>query len=632
MALFNFGRKGDSSNEYSIEDIPVFSSLTPAERKIIQKRARLVEYKRGDIVYQEGTPSEAFYVVISGRFRVFSESRSEPAGKNLFFLYRGDHFGEISLLTDKRHSASVEAKSDGHVLKLDKEDFLKLVKEIPAISLHLSRSLGHRLTKSDKEGGMSREVKIVGLYSTSHHDEAFHFWLDLSAQIYKQTSRRVIVVDFVGNVPASKKDELQLNSAEPLDLNSLDPGDMDKVKRAITKHPDGFFYLQLPSEQTDEAGLKKIATLLRNLIYHYDYLMLRLLHDVDHLTFQLLKQTDLVYVYSSPSNEDLAQCGTTLAEFQQSFGFGKNEIKLIVHETSKKESLTYEQKERTFGVRIFTVMPCKDQEQEGYYRRVKFLSRDLSGRLVGLALGSGAAYGLSHIGILRMFEKENIPIDIISGASIGALIGAFYSAGFDSKELEKVAKSINKRNAFFKLIGFRDLSIAHRGFIKGNKIVKYLESYLGDLAFRDLKIPLRIVAANLFNSEEVIFEAGRVVEAIRASISIPGIFRPYYYRGDYLIDGGVIDPLPVKVLANLGVKKIIAVNVLASAKDRRERSKIRIAEKQEELRTMARENVVKKGISGSIYRLNKHYSVNIFNVIMNTIQFMEYELAETAGE
>ena len=197
MAFFPFGRKLDTGKDFSLEEIPVFSSLSPAEQKIIDKKARLVEYKRGDIVYAEGTESDAFYVVVSGRFRLFNQARGDKPEQTLLLLYRGDHFGETSLINGHPHSVTVEAKSDGLILKLEKNDFLKLVSEMPAISLYLNRAFGHRLTMSLGGKGPRREVVISALHSKSPEGQVLLFWMDFAKALVRESKRDTILIDFV---------------------------------------------------------------------------------------------------------------------------------------------------------------------------------------------------------------------------------------------------------------------------------------------------------------------------------------------------------------------------------------------------------------------------------------------------
>ncbi len=632
MAFFNFGKKLETGKQFSLADIPVFSSLNPAELRLIEKKACLQEFKRSDLVYKEGTAAEFFYVVISGRFHIFTESRVSHVSETLLHLYRGDHFGETSLLTGKLHSASVQAKSDGVVLRLAKEDFLRFVDEIPSLLHYLTRSLGHRLTKSVDSHGTRREVKITALYPAVYPQEAFVFWMDLSSRLVREAARKVIVVDFSGKEPPHFAEEFQTRFRETLNLKSEEPPSENLLREATCEHPGGFFYLSVDVEQKPAEGEKKISQLLTFLTYRYDYIMLRLPPDVSHASFQVLKQTDLVYLFCVAEAIQLNTCSQVLEMLQKEYGFGKSDIKVILYERIGSTPGFYEESEKCLGFPIFSVLPSKAECSEKYHGTVRFLAREVSEKLIGLALGSGAAYGLSHIGLLKVLEREKIPVDVIAGASIGALIGGFWAAGFDAAQLEQIARSINKTNGFFKLLGFRDLSLAHRGFFKGNQLTRFLESYAGNMTFQDLRMPVKIIATDLFTSEEIVLESGRIVDAIRASSSIPGIFRPAHYRGRCLIDGGVIDPLPVKVLARMGVKKIIAANVLSSPADRVFKSRIDETKRIHELRELAHKGPIRKSLDALFYKLKKRYADNTLNVIMSTIQFMEYELATAAAQ
>ena len=272
MALFQFGRKFEFVKEYSLDDIPVFSSLSPSEQRLIEKKARLVEYKRGDIVYEEATPSEAFYVVISGRFRLYARPKQGKAEETLIYFYRGDHFGEASLLTGRLHSACVEAKRDGLLLKFEKEDFLKLIQEIPAISRHLNRSLGHRLTKV-ADTSTRREVKIVAFFSKGQGFEGFQFWTDLCGALAGQGKRKVLMVDLGSEPPGALFSEtFQGVFPGSFDLERIDGTKEPDLRTYLVRHPSGFDYFHARAGEQSA----KIPALLIFLASRFDDLMVRL--------------------------------------------------------------------------------------------------------------------------------------------------------------------------------------------------------------------------------------------------------------------------------------------------------------------------------------------------------------------
>ncbi len=175
---------------------------------------------------------------------------------------------------------------------------------------------------------------------------------------------------------------------------------------------------------------------------------------------------------------------------------------------------------------------------------------------IGLALGSGGAKGLAHIGIIKVLEENNIPIDFIAGSSIGALIGGFYSATKDIGWAEEIALSTNWRQ----LLSLIDPSL-QRGLIGGEKIKKFVEQYIGKIKFQDLKIPFSAIATDLETGEIVSINQGEVASAIRASISIPLIFKPVKREGRLLADGGLSLPVPVRIVREMGAEVVIAVNL-----------------------------------------------------------------------
>jgi len=181
---------------------------------------------------------------------------------------------------------------------------------------------------------------------------------------------------------------------------------------------------------------------------------------------------------------------------------------------------------------------------------------------VGLALGSGGSWGLAHIGILKVLEKNNIPIDYIAGSSMGAIIGAMYALNPNIKELEEKALSLTKKD-FAKLL---DLNIPKTSLIKGNKIRIFLEKLIGDKYFSDTKIPLKIVTTDLESGKETVISKGKLVDAIMASISIPGIFPPIRLQEGLLVDGGLINATPTNVVKEMGSDVAIGVDLTMQSK------------------------------------------------------------------
>jgi NTE family protein len=188
---------------------------------------------------------------------------------------------------------------------------------------------------------------------------------------------------------------------------------------------------------------------------------------------------------------------------------------------------------------------------------------------VGLALGGGGARGLAHIGVLEVLQEAEIPIDMIAGTSAGAAIGAIYAQGKDAGLIRNLVTGFNWR----KLLSLVDFAFPRNGLIQGKKIADLLQLAMGGrIKFTDLKIQLACVATDLSRCEEVVIDEGSVIDAVRASMSIPGIFTVFKHRGRYLIDGSLVNPVPVSVLKRNGMDFVIAVNVIPDHRGRHYRA------------------------------------------------------------
>lgn len=175
---------------------------------------------------------------------------------------------------------------------------------------------------------------------------------------------------------------------------------------------------------------------------------------------------------------------------------------------------------------------------------------------VSLVLGSGGARGLAHIGVIHWLEEHNFEIASISGCSIGALIGGIYAAG-KLDLFEQWVREISTVDIFTLL----DISWQKNGLVKGDRIISTLTDLVGDVAIEDLSIKYTAVAADIVNEKEVWLSSGSLFDAIRASISLPLFFTPFHYKGVDLIDGGVLNPVPIAPTFSDHTDLSIAVNL-----------------------------------------------------------------------
>ena len=179
-----------------------------------------------------------------------------------------------------------------------------------------------------------------------------------------------------------------------------------------------------------------------------------------------------------------------------------------------------------------------------------------SGQLptIGLALGGGFARGMAHIGVLKVLEEEGIPIGVIAGTSVGALIGAAYCSGVTVEELEKLARSV-------RFTTFARWTVSRYGFASNDRMVSFLTRTLKVKTFEQLHIPLGVTATDFNSGEGIVFHSGAIIEPVRASCAYPGMFLPVNIRGRWLVDGMLSHPVPTRPLREMGAERVLAVHL-----------------------------------------------------------------------
>ncbi len=197
-------------------------------------------------------------------------------------------------------------------------------------------------------------------------------------------------------------------------------------------------------------------------------------------------------------------------------------------------------------------------------RSVQAFGRELSGKpgaaqprqlpTIGVALGGGFARGMAHVGVLKVLEEEGIPIRIVAGTSVGALIGAAYCSGVSVEELEKLARSV-------RFTTFARWTVSRYGFASNDRMVSFLTRTLKVKTFEELRIPLGVTATDFNSGEGIVFHSGSIIDPVRASCAYPGMFLPVNIRGRWLVDGMLSHPVPTQPLRDMGADRVLAVHL-----------------------------------------------------------------------
>jgi NTE family protein len=174
--------------------------------------------------------------------------------------------------------------------------------------------------------------------------------------------------------------------------------------------------------------------------------------------------------------------------------------------------------------------------------------------VIGVALGGGFARGIAHVGVLKVLEQEGIPVRVVAGTSVGALIGAAYCSGVSLEELHNMAHSV-------RFTSFARWTLSRCGFASNDRMVSFLTRILKVKTFEELRIPLGVTATDFNTGEGVVFHSGSIIDPVRASCAYPGMFLPVQIRGRYLVDGMLSHPVPTRPVREMGADRVLAVHL-----------------------------------------------------------------------
>ena len=616
------------NNSYILKEIPLFAGFSSEDLSYIKKKADYEEFKKGQAIYKEGSAPSYFYCIIRGRVVI---SAVDHAGKQqiLEYLHRGQYFGIISLLTGDPHSVTAKALNDCLLLIIPKEDFDGLLRKIPQLAIDLSKTLSRRLKRKDVHPKTIFESTIIAVLSSYPQAGKTVYATNLAFSLNKEARKKSIIIDICRHDKCHRMPRLLKTGKDYRAINlSARSFRIEHLKPQISKDKYGIDIIYFTYTNLDELWPKKIADFLSILVNDYHFVIIDLPCRRENTILTILNQSDLIHILTSPRPQHLISTRSLIKKLEKEFGFSESKIKVIVNE-SKPSKLTSQEKQQLLGQEIFANLPkieprvsgrlvIEDPEAE-YSKVIRRISRQEGNCLVGLALGVGVAYGFCHIGVLKVIEEEKIPIDVISGSSMGAFIASLWAIGKSSSEILAIAQGFKEPKYIWSLL---DFTFPLLGFIKGNKLYKMFKNYLGDKTFQDVKIPLKIIASDIKRKKSIVFDKGPIIDALMASCAMPGVFAPFNKKGEMLFDGGVMNPLPTEPLFEMGAKKIIAVNLTPSRED-----------------LLRQYDQIKRDLSVKVEQIKKHewfnlkeylrkkFKVNILDFIFSSFEIMQSEVA-----
>ncbi|MCX5668741.1 MAG: patatin-like phospholipase family protein, partial [Candidatus Omnitrophica bacterium] len=474
--------------------------------------------------------------------------------------------------------------------------------------------------------------------------------LNLGLSLNRETHKSVIILDILSQGKThTLPQKLEIQQPPVFDLSSaLDIYTLPKD--FISKSNFGVDLFCFYYQENNDSCLKRLIEILSILVNDYHYIILDLPAAMDRSIISMLNQSDLIHILSSPDPCDLKRTNNLITHLKTDFDFDAVKIKTIINEY-KLSKIDHRDQLEILGQDIFATIPkikfdapvrlIIDAPDCEYSQSVRRIGRQLGDCLVGLVLGVGVGYGFCHVGVLKVIEEENIPIDIIVGSSIGSLIASLWAVGKSSSEILEILREFREPKHIWGLI---DITFPRLGFIKGNKLYRFLKKHLGNKTFYDVKLPLKIIASDVRKKEPKILDKGLLVDAIMASCSMPGVFAPFKFsrrmelgesgipqdagKEDVLFDGGVTYPLPTEPLMQMGIKKIIAVNVTPSREDILKQLK-KLKEKVPSESSGEIQKIRRPGLFG---RLKNLFSFNIVDIIFSSVEVLQSELARREGE
>jgi NTE family protein len=583
-----------------LASIPIFSFFTRPELEAAEKLFREEIFAKDDVVVRLGEPGDTFYVVLDGELEVWDASRPP---RQTGTLRRGDYFGEMALLQGGMRTATVTAARRVRLLSVDKPAFDRLFLRNPKAIEYFARELSKRLAGVTRAERIRRATTAIAVASRQGLKGETLVAQALAGILRQVTDTEVVYVEVRPSHEANRLSVLDLLSGE-LDLTPrkwVPPNEDDRPTTLRIVVPDNI-------------GAHGYGELLSNLVS-------RLSDAFSFIVFDLGSQKPGL-IESAPAYADVFIALVDAADDDPGIAdlrsMTLHRVVNLFNPTSRPIPISSSE---PFVIPYTTIFSAPTQEAVefvlGNPRSAPALplfrlAHKLLGTSIGIALGGGAAFGLAHLGVLKVLDEAGIPIDLVAGCSQGSIVAVGYAAGLSVDDMIAIARELGTRRNF--LYASDPTFFLKPGILSGQRFVSMMRPYLkGKESFEQLLLPCRTVATDIQSGERVAIGSGSLETAYRASSSVPMVLAPLRDGERVLVDGGVADPVPAGVAMDMGADITVAVNVVPPMK-----------------------RGVETVLSSFYRRLNAFNPLsyfgdaqdmpNLFDIVMNSMQILQYEL------
>ena len=532
----------------------LFADVKMSELRRILPTLRKEYYPRSALICREGESGSSIYIILSGQVKLSVTENTYTT--NLGYLNAGDFFGESAVLTNEPRTVTAEAVIDAEVVLFSQQSFHELVERDPTIMHNIIRTIDQRIRK--KTLGLfhqqPKHSQIISIYSPKRTPWKTFLAVHLAASLFTQTLQPVVVLDMTMNAPDIAR-ILRMEGIETVEDELTE----ETLQHFCSQHTSGFYLLTMSAEllRTGKISRERIAGMLGMLKTSYQYVLINTSTEISNNTFEALDLSNMVVLLSPVGEEppigmfdhqEIITVYYTPQDKSQTTAYSTEMTPLLLPSDQAAERQFYEQGELSLshtGYRHTNLLIHK-------------IARHLANLRIGVALGGMAARGLAHIGVLKVLERNQIPIDMLASSNTGAIVGAMYALGISVADIEQAAFEVQKS---LPLVSFRDVSLLSGGLLSQRRIMKLIAEYIPEkLTFHDLHIPLRIITMALDVGKEVPLSSGSLFKALEASIAMPGIFPPVNYEGNFLLDGSTINPVPMSDLIEMEADILVGVN------------------------------------------------------------------------